>query len=349
MTSETNTAIRRHLLIGGTGRAGTSLLVRILEVCGLETVIGGSVDHSPFINAKANAGLESNMLLPPGSPYVVKSPTLHRVIAHLVTQPDIKIDGVILPVRGLAEAAASRIIVELGGLYGDDTSHTLDTIAPGETYGHPGGAAFSLEPLDQARHLAVGFHTLVETLLEHDIPICFLKFPRFTQDIDYLYRQLKPFLPLDLTAAEVRQRLEAVIAPDQIRVGKELTTMPRSTDAGASSRARVSIAERPDAFEMASLAQVENIALKRELLRVSTQSEVGKAHKRKLDAAEAEAAYYRLAFKDIESAYNDMVTALRNTQTAMQQTQTALQQTQVALEQTQAAYTAVTGQAQAAA
>ena len=50
-------------------------------------------------------------------PYVVKSPWSYQFIRELLARPDIKLDGVLLPVRDLAEAAASRVILELRNRY----------------------------------------------------------------------------------------------------------------------------------------------------------------------------------------------------------------------------------------
>lgn len=48
----------RHLLIGGTGRAGTSFLVRYLTHLGLDTVLSRSGSAASWDEA-ANAGLET--------------------------------------------------------------------------------------------------------------------------------------------------------------------------------------------------------------------------------------------------------------------------------------------------
>lgn len=63
-----------HLLIAGTGRAGTSLLVRYLNALRLTTHITRSNRQTHLIE-DANAGLE-DLILHGGEnlPYVVKSP-----------------------------------------------------------------------------------------------------------------------------------------------------------------------------------------------------------------------------------------------------------------------------------
>ena len=70
----------RHLLIAGTGRAGTSFLVRYLAKLGLDTQLSRTGADANWDDA-ANAGLET--LLLPGAadlPYVIKSPWTYQVI-----------------------------------------------------------------------------------------------------------------------------------------------------------------------------------------------------------------------------------------------------------------------------
>ena len=94
----------RHLLIAGTGRAGTSFLVRYLHALGLDTHIARQGDRQ--WDEAAQAGLEDIPLgLAPGSlPYVVKSPWLTECIDQVLAEGAIAIDAVVIPVRDLAEA-----------------------------------------------------------------------------------------------------------------------------------------------------------------------------------------------------------------------------------------------------
>ena len=90
-----------HLLITGTGRAGTSFLVKYLAELGLDTHLedpdGASWDEV------AHAGLEDLLLLeqPKHLPYVIKSPWLTEYIDQVLARDDIAIDGVIIPVRNI--------------------------------------------------------------------------------------------------------------------------------------------------------------------------------------------------------------------------------------------------------
>ncbi len=248
---------RHHLLISGTGRAGTSLLVQILHACGLDTTLGR--DRPISWDNTAFAGHETIPLLPGDHPYVVKSPWSYQFIEQLVEEPSIHLDGVILPVRRLAEATSSRIILELQRMYQalpwllelEDEWSYLASI--------PGGVTYSLEPLDQARVLAHGFHRLIECLVEREIPIHLISFPRFCADLDYLHRAIRPVLPAPLDQHRFKELVSPVIHLERVRatgeVNDALRTNPVST-------------ERTD---VPRLADLHKAALKREVRRLSDE------------------------------------------------------------------------------
>jgi hypothetical protein len=120
--------MQHHRLITGTGRAGTSLLVRVLDACGFEIEISRHHD-SVFWDEKANAGIESIPVVGDDHPYVVKSPFSYQFIRELLARPDIKLDGVLLPVRELTEAVASRVILDLAtGHRRHDTHQPMEAI-----------------------------------------------------------------------------------------------------------------------------------------------------------------------------------------------------------------------------
>lgn len=227
---------RRHLLIAGSGRTGTSFLVRYLTAAGLETHLSrrGGV---AWFDEQANAGLEDFPLskLDPDLPYVVKSPWTYELIDELLADPVIRVDAVIVPMRDLVEAAASRVVLEQRSIHqhspwmaGLDRSWTA--------HGHtPGGVVYSLEPLDQARILAMGFHHLLERLVRADIPVRLLSFPRLVEDPDYLYDQLRPWLPGDLGREQARTVHRRVADRRKVRVGGELARAAQEPAAAAPS------------------------------------------------------------------------------------------------------------------
>ena len=188
-----NSGKRNHLLIAGTGRAGTSFLVQYLHALGLDTHLSRHAD--PFWSQSANAGLEDLPLISTNEdlPYVVKSPWLGEIIDQVLSQDKFAIDAVLIPVRDLRDAASSRVILELRNIFEqakwmlsfDETWHEW-----GQT---PGGIIYSLDAVDQERLLAVKFAHLVQALVKRDIRLIFLDFPRIVEDPEYLFHKFEGF------------------------------------------------------------------------------------------------------------------------------------------------------------
>ncbi len=215
-------ARRSHIIIAGTGRAGTTFLVQYLTELGLDTHISR---HGPVqFDANAQAGLEDMPLLQTAEtlPYVIKNPWMEQYIDEILASSEIRIDAVILPIRNLVEAAASRTILELRAMHRNAPWMAQLTETWENWAQTPGGTVFSLNPLDQARILAVGFHRLVQRLVDADIPILLLGFPRMIEDCDYLFERLKSVLPETVTPEQARAAHERTAQREKVRVGDEL-------------------------------------------------------------------------------------------------------------------------------
>jgi len=267
-----NSNPKRHLIIAGTGRAGTSFLVRYCDALGLETHIAKSGDAQWA--AAANAGLEDMpYVLPHGAlPYVVKSPWTSEFVDQLVADEGVAIDAFVIPVRDLRDAAASRIILELRDVY--EKAEWMTSFE--ETWRHwaitPGGALFSLDPIDQERILAVGFARLVQRLVKADIPLVLLDFPRIVEDADYLFDKLRPYLPEAADRDAAREKHRAIADPEKVRVDRERSSLEPAEreDAPSPGAARSPNATPASNVEMdrrAAFDQLDLIALKREIAR----------------------------------------------------------------------------------
>ena len=187
-------ARNNHIIIAGTGRTGTTFLVQYLTELGLDTHVARHGIEQ--LEANANAGLEDMPLLAEALPYVIKAPWIGEYIDEILAAPDIRIDAAILPMRDLVEAAASRTILELRSLHQKAPWMAKELSKTWENWATtPGGTIFSLNPIDQARILAVGFHRLVQRLVDAGIPILFLGFPRFVDDGNYLFERVRSILP----------------------------------------------------------------------------------------------------------------------------------------------------------
>lgn len=220
MQNQNSDGLRHHLVIAGTGRAGTSLLVRYLQRLGLQTELART-DAVPFWDEAANAGFETNFLMDTEAPYVVKSPWLFEFIDEALASTEIKLDAVVIPMRDLEAAASSRSILELRKMHAHFGA-LANLPRTWETWGVvPGGILYSLNPLDQARLLAVGFHKVLQRLVEADVPVVLLAFPRMTEDADYLFNKLSRFLP-GVTKERAAQVHADICDAAKVRVEKEL-------------------------------------------------------------------------------------------------------------------------------
>jgi hypothetical protein len=250
--------MRKHLLIGGTGRAGTSFLVQYLTGVGLDTHLSHKGGNA-WWDESANAGLE-DFPFGPGAdalPYVIKQPYLYEMIDQMIESDQVGIDGVIVPMRGLVEAATSRTLNEMRSSY-ERIPAMSSFEKTWETIGHtPGGVVFSLNPIDQARLLAVGFHLLLERLVHADIPVVFLDFPRLVEDADYLFAKLRPFIPENVTLEHARATHAKLADPSKIRIERE-----------------VPAGERPPAVlaRFSDLDDLDAAALKREVVRLRAEA-----------------------------------------------------------------------------
>jgi hypothetical protein len=243
---DAGTAARRnHLMVAGTGRAGTTFLVRYLTELGLTTHLSRNADA--VVDARANAGLEDLPVTgdPAELPYVIKSPWLHEYVEELLQT--VQLDAVIVPVRDLNEAASSRILVEMDTMHGA-APWLARHAAPWDSWGwSPGGAVFSLDAVDQARLLAVGFHNLIERLVRADVPIVFLSFPRMVLDAKYVHHRLSPVLPHKVSEQAALAAHARSADATGLRVGAELAAP---------------VPERPD------LRDLDMIAVRRQMLRL---------------------------------------------------------------------------------
>ncbi len=215
--------MKHHLMIAGTGRAGTSFLVQYFHLCGVDTVI--RKDGMARWSSQANAGLETYIADRADMPYVIKSGWFQEFVASILKEPGVTLDAVLIPMRDLVEAASSRVI-------NDQLARLVDPSVPDECttwerWGTtPGGIVYSLNPIDQARILALSFHTAIHALVQHGVPMVFLDFPRFVNDPDYLYESVRPYLPPDCTAERARAAHQQLADAQKVRTGRELGRDP---------------------------------------------------------------------------------------------------------------------------
>jgi|ERR1035437_395812 hypothetical protein len=166
---------KHHLIISGTGRAGTTFLVQLLTELGLDT---GFPNATSGIHESCNAGMEWN-IKQPNAPYVVKNPALCKDLEEVLEAGNTVIDCAIIPIRDLYASAESRRTVQR-------KLNKKDAL---------GGLILTKNPSEQENVLALQLHSLVHTLAKHDVPMIWLYFPRHVQDPEYLYSKIKSLLP----------------------------------------------------------------------------------------------------------------------------------------------------------
>lgn len=171
-----------RLVIAGTGRAGTTFLVQFLAACG---VPAGDLDDLNYFSTP-RAGLEQNVLS--SDSYLVKDTMLFEYI-HRIDLEATPIDAVILPVRKLRHAAASRIRQERAQQVARGLGHDRTVFADA-----PGGAIYAISIQDQERVLAVGQARLIEWCLANSVPLVLVHYPRLIHDGTYLVDALSSVL-----------------------------------------------------------------------------------------------------------------------------------------------------------
>jgi hypothetical protein len=179
------------VVITGTGRAGTTLLVQLLTDLGLDTGYTPEARADPT----SHGGLEKDILAP-DAPWIVKAPALSGTLGELIASGAVEVEHVIVPMRELDVAAASRV---RNARYGSN----LRT---------PGGLVATPNAMRQRSALAILEYELFFAVARYELPLTLLHFPRFAEDWEYTYRKLS-FLAPDLPATAWRDALAARFEP----------------------------------------------------------------------------------------------------------------------------------------
>jgi hypothetical protein len=163
---------RHHIIISGTGRAGTTFLVQLLTELGLDT----GFPKGQVLDTNSRAGMELD-IRDSHAPYVIKSPWLCDYLDDVLQGGEIIVDHAIIPVRDLYAAAQSR-------------RHVANA-APSNPSNIPGGLWHTTKPEEQERILTEQLYKLIYALAKHDVPVNLLLFPRLVNDSEYLFGKIK--------------------------------------------------------------------------------------------------------------------------------------------------------------
>ncbi|NRP89755.1 Ubiquinone/menaquinone biosynthesis C-methyltransferase UbiE [Ensifer adhaerens] len=185
-----------RIIITGTGRAGTTLLVQYFTALGFDT---GFSMNGVFkeIDSFSHAGLERK-LVDETNPYVIKSPEFADHLMDVLKEGRMKIFSAIIPMRNLFDAAASRRRVFKAGVEWGSLWKTKD-------------------PNKQEDMLAMQFYKAMYPLVKYGVPTYFLDFPRFAEDFDYFFRTLRPLTDAHgVTRAEAKAAYTRVVDKSKI-------------------------------------------------------------------------------------------------------------------------------------
>ena len=199
--------VRRHCVISGTGRAGTSFLVQLLTHLGLDT---GYTINDLTLHKHARAGLERDVRAP-DAPYIVKSPWFCDYAEEVFARPDIQIDQILVPMRDLFAAAESRRFVVRNAAEALPAAErdSLD----GSTVA--GGLWHTTDGTRQELVLLSQLYRLMLAASATDASITLLRFPLLTEDPKYLFSKLEPIIG-DITFEGFRSTFDTVVKPDWV-------------------------------------------------------------------------------------------------------------------------------------
>lgn len=184
------------IVITGTGRAGTTLLVQVLDELGLDT--GMSEGKLTPYGHSVRAGFECRVD-DPDAPTVVKDMTLGFRMRAVLEGGGVQIDHVIIPTRRLDIAAASRI----------------RAASYGRLPFKRGALTGTLHATGQKKILAKMRAEIAGALTEFDVPFTELQFPRFATDATYLHTTLG-FLAPSASVEDFQRALDSVVRPELI-------------------------------------------------------------------------------------------------------------------------------------
>jgi hypothetical protein len=184
------------ILITGTGRAGSTLLVRVLDEIGLDTGLAEG-KLTPYAET-TRAGLECR-IDDPNAPRVVKSMLDAFRMREVLEAADVEIEHAIIPTRRLDIAAASRIrAAEYGRL-------------PFRR----GALTGTMRATEQQEVLEKMHAEMLRAFDDFGVPYTILEFPRFATDPDYTYETLS-FLAPGSTRETWRAAIERHVRPELI-------------------------------------------------------------------------------------------------------------------------------------
>ncbi len=156
------------ILITGTGRCGTTFLIKLFSFLDFNTGYDRT-NYKKSISSNCNSGMERNYT---ANYYILKSPLFINNIEDIVKDTSIKIKTVIIPIRDLKMAANSRVKYEKsnGGLW---------------------NATDELSQINFYKNILTNY-IVIST--KYNINTIFIDFDKMINDKIYLFNKLKNIL-----------------------------------------------------------------------------------------------------------------------------------------------------------
>lgn len=207
---------RNHVVISGTGRAGTTFLVQLLTKLGLDTGFDPDRLQESDYHATARAGLETDIRREVSN-YIVKSPDFCNYADEVFERSDIVVDHVFIPMRDLDAAAESRRRVHKDTIDQLSLWQRIRRLLPGHKKKTAGGLRTRLvQSRDEVKvALQDSLYKLVLACSEQELPVTLMHYPTHTQNSRYTYNKLKPILK-DIDFATFEAVFNEVANPDLV-------------------------------------------------------------------------------------------------------------------------------------
>lgn len=164
-----------HVIITGTGRSGTTFLMKLFTALGVDTGFSlGKIDKS--IDPVSHSGLDRNMvgLKKNGKriPFLIKCPGFCDHSDKVLNDPGFLIKRIIIPFRDIREASKSRIFVHKIG------------IKKGALWG-------TSDICKQEMILFYKINKLLLSISKYSVPVVLINYKKMIKDSLYLYNKIK--------------------------------------------------------------------------------------------------------------------------------------------------------------
>ena len=156
------------ILITGTGRCGTTFLIKIFSFLEFNTGFDRN-NYKDFIYSNCNSGMEKGYY---EDCYIIKNPDFMANIANILEDISIKIKTIIIPIRDFKLSAMSRV------------NHN----------DAPGGLINAFDEASQIQYYKDIMTNYIYIMTKYEINTIFIDFDKMISDKTYLFNKLKNIL-----------------------------------------------------------------------------------------------------------------------------------------------------------